>query len=89
MPSEPYQRCSQSLFEAWLKVKIEAHELIESHWGTKLVEVSEREGRVIATVDDMKTGQVREIETRYLLGCDGGGSLVRRKLELGLTGSPL
>jgi 2-polyprenyl-6-methoxyphenol hydroxylase-like FAD-dependent oxidoreductase len=89
MPSEPYQRCSQSLFEAWLKIKIEEHELIESHWSTKLVDVSEKEDRIVATVQDMKTGLLREIESQYLLGCDGGGSIIRKKLNLGLTGGPL
>jgi 2-polyprenyl-6-methoxyphenol hydroxylase-like FAD-dependent oxidoreductase len=89
MPSEPYQRCSQSIFEAWLKVKIEEHELIESHWCTKLVDVSAKDDRTVATVQDMTTGSLREIESRYLLGCDGGGSVVRRKLNLGLTGGPL
>ncbi len=89
MPREPYQRCSQAIFEAWLKVKIEANELIESHWNTKLVDVQEGADKVIATIQDGATGSTREIEAEYLIGCDGGGSITRKKMELGLTGGPL
>lgn len=34
-------------------------------------------GRVAATVQDVRTGQTRSMEARYLIGCDGGRSLVR------------
>ncbi|KAF2101152.1 monooxygenase [Rhizodiscina lignyota] len=89
MPREPYQRCSQAIFEAWLKVKIEANELIESHWSTKLVDVQEEAGKVFATVQEGATGSTRTIEAQYLIGCDGGGSITRKKMGLGLTGGPL
>lgn len=89
MPREPYQRCSQAIFEAWLKKKIDANSLISGHWNTKLVDVQEKENGVIATVEDMLTGSRREIEANYLVGCDGGGSMTRRKLNLGLSGGPV
>lgn len=88
MPLEPYQRCSQAIFEAWLKTKIEEDGHIESYWSTKLVDVDEQADRIIATVQN-KTGSTRTIEAQYLIGCDGGGSVVRKKMALGLTGGPL
>jgi 2-polyprenyl-6-methoxyphenol hydroxylase-like FAD-dependent oxidoreductase len=72
-----------------LKVKIEAHELIECYWSTKLVDVHEEDDRVLATVQDGNTGSRRLVEAEFLIGCDGGGSVVRRKLGLGLTGGSL
>jgi FAD-dependent monooxygenase len=89
MPREPYQRCSQAIFEAWLKTKIEDHPLIESHWNTKLSDFEEESKGVVASLENTKTGSSRVVKAQYLIGCDGGGSRVRRKLGLGLTGGPL
>ena len=33
---------------------------------------------VTAWVEDLETGEERRIESRYLIGCDGGGSMVRK-----------
>jgi 2-polyprenyl-6-methoxyphenol hydroxylase-like FAD-dependent oxidoreductase len=89
MPLEPYQRCSQAIFEAWMKTKVDANDLISCHWNTKLVDVLEDEKGVTATVQDVPTGSTREVRAQYLIGCDGGGSITRKKLNLGLTGGPM
>ena len=89
MPREPYQRCSQAIFEAWLKTKIDVHPLIESSWSVKLSDFKEGADGVSATLEDTKTGSSRVVKAQYLIGCDGGGSRVRRTLGLGLTGGTL
>jgi hypothetical protein len=40
MPREPYQRCSQVVFEAWLKPICEANPLISTFFGYKFEELS-------------------------------------------------
>lgn len=89
MPLEPYQRCSQSIFEAWLRSVIDKNPLIDSRWSTKLVDIEEGTDNVVATLEDQTTKQVRSVRAQYLLGCDGGGSVVRKKMDMGLTGGPL
>ncbi len=37
-------------------------------------------------LEDVATGQREEIETTFLVGCDGGRSTVRRQLGIGLSG---
>ena len=89
MPLEPYQRCSQAIFEAWLKTIIDRDPLIEAHWNTKVVDVQESPEKVLVTVEDQKNKETRIIEAQYLIGCDGGGSVTRKKTNMGLTGGPL
>ena len=89
MPLEPYQRCSQAIFEAWLKGIVDKIPLIDGQWNTKHVDVQEESDRVLATLEDQETKQVRIVEAQYLVGCDGGGSVTRKMTGMGLTGEPL
>jgi 2-polyprenyl-6-methoxyphenol hydroxylase-like FAD-dependent oxidoreductase len=42
--------------------------------------------RVVATADDVDSGEALEIECRYMIGCDGGRSEIRRRIGASLTG---
>jgi 2-polyprenyl-6-methoxyphenol hydroxylase-like FAD-dependent oxidoreductase len=42
--------------------------------------------RVVATADDVDSGEALEIECRYMVGCDGGRSEIRRRIGASLTG---
>ena len=46
----------------------------------------QREGGVVSEARDHKTDETLEIRSRYLLGCDGAGSPVRRALGIGMEG---
>ena len=41
---------------------------------------------VICKVKNIKTGKIEDIKCKYLIACDGGKSMVREKLNIGLTG---
>ena len=41
---------------------------------------------VICKVKNIKTGKIEYIKCKYLIACDGGKSMVREKLNIGLTG---
>ena len=88
MPREPYQRCSQAIFEAWLKPRIQAEPLIESYFGLKFESMVESSDGVESTLVNTESGDVHLVRSQYVVGCDGAGSRVRRCLDIPLTGGP-
>ncbi|KAI9929414.1 hypothetical protein MW887_000884 [Aspergillus wentii] len=89
MPREPYQRCSQAVFEAWLKPFIDAHPSVESHFGLKFESLEEDDEGVTSHLVDVTTGQIHVVKSTYVVGCDGAGSRVRRSIGIDLTGGPV
>ena len=89
MPLEPYQRCSQAIFEAWLKPLIQKEPLIESYFGLKLDGLDETENGVTSRLGCAISGDVHEVKSRYVIGCDGAGSRVRRCLGIDVIGGPV
>lgn len=88
MPREPYQRCSQAIFEAWLKPKLEANALVETHFGWKFESLVELDTHVECTIVD-QTGQQHVVRSQYVIGCDGAGSKVRAAIGSKLEGGPV
>jgi 2-polyprenyl-6-methoxyphenol hydroxylase-like FAD-dependent oxidoreductase len=89
MPREPYQRCSQALFEAWLKPICEANPLIESHFGVKAEEVKEGGEGTTTSLLNMTSGERKIVHSKYVVACDGAGSRLRKSIEIPLTGGPV
>ncbi|KAH6711702.1 hypothetical protein BKA61DRAFT_693571 [Leptodontidium sp. MPI-SDFR-AT-0119] len=89
MPAQPYQRCSQALFEAWLKPRIQAEPLIDSHFGLKFESLVEHEDGVESRLVDVKTGEQHIIRSQYVIACDGAGSRVRKNIEVNMIGGPV
>ena len=88
-PREAYQRGSQAIFEKYLQGVIQKEPLIESHWGWKFESLAEHEGSVTARVIETETSEERTIEAQYVVGCDGGGSRVRREIGGKMLGGPV
>ena len=89
MPLEPWQRISQAVFEKWLKEICDKNPLIDLRFGCKLEDVEELEDGVRVSVVDVETGRPHQLAARYLVGCDGGSSRVRRSLGIALDGGPM
>ncbi len=89
MPREPYQRCSQAVFEAWLKPRIEKEPLIDSCFGLRFEKLTESEVGVESLLEDATTGQKHIVRSQYVVGCDGAGSRVRKSIGGVLTGGPV
>ncbi len=89
MPRDASQRCSQAVFEAWLKPRIQAEPLIHSFFGCKFEGLTEYEDRVECEVSDMQSGERYNVSAQYVIGCDGGGSRVRRSIGGEMVGGPV
>ncbi|PVH95457.1 hypothetical protein DM02DRAFT_149202 [Periconia macrospinosa] len=88
MPQEPYQRCSQAIFEAWLKPKLEANPLVETHFGWKFESLVESDTHVECKLTD-QTGKQHIVRSQYVIGCDGAGSKVREAIGSKMEGGPV
>ncbi|KAE8337412.1 hypothetical protein BDV24DRAFT_177516 [Aspergillus arachidicola] len=88
MPREPYQRCSQAIFEAWLKPRIQGNPLIDSHYGMKFETLTEHDGYVESELID-REGVTHVVRSHYVIACDGAGSRVRRSVGIQLDGGPV
>jgi 2-polyprenyl-6-methoxyphenol hydroxylase-like FAD-dependent oxidoreductase len=85
MPREPYQRCSQAVFEAWLKPQIQAEPLITSVFGTTFETLIETDNLVDSRLADAG-GEMHVVKSKYVVGCDGAGSRVRLRIGGTLIG---
>jgi hypothetical protein len=83
--AEPGQRCSQTIFEAWMKKKCLSKPLIDGRFGWKFQTLVEDDTGVTSTFVDLE-GKGHVVRSRYLIGCDGGGSRVRRFAGIKMIG---
>jgi 2-polyprenyl-6-methoxyphenol hydroxylase-like FAD-dependent oxidoreductase len=85
MPLEPYQLISQYTLEPALKRVADSMPNVTVLYGHELVDFTQDAESVHATVKNA-AGETQTIDASYMAGCDGGGSLVRRKLDIELKG---
>jgi 2-polyprenyl-6-methoxyphenol hydroxylase-like FAD-dependent oxidoreductase len=86
VPLEPYQLISQYTLEPLLKSVAETLPSVSVRYGHELMSFTQDDGAVTATVRSLK-GETSAITANYMVGCDGGGSLVRRTLGVKLAGN--
>jgi FAD-dependent monooxygenase len=89
LPREPYQRCSQAVLESWLKPRIQAEKLIDARFGLKFDSLIETDDGVESTLTDVTTGEQHIVHSKYVVGCDGAGSRVRKSVGIELIGGPV
>jgi 2-polyprenyl-6-methoxyphenol hydroxylase-like FAD-dependent oxidoreductase len=83
-PLEPYQLVSQNRLEPLLKEVAEATPNVTVRYSCELTDFAQDEDGVTAVVKNSK-GE-KQLRARYLVGCDGGVSTVRKKLGIKLEG---
>jgi 2-polyprenyl-6-methoxyphenol hydroxylase-like FAD-dependent oxidoreductase len=88
MPLEPYQLISQYTLEPLLRQVAEATPGVTVRFGCELAEFSQDDDGVAARLRSTD-GRERMVRASYLVGCDGAGSTVRRKLGIELRGDSL
>jgi len=80
-------RVSQIEIEPVLKRAIDENPLIDVRFGHRFEAFVENGGDgVLAQIADCETDEISEVRCRFLAGCDGGGSRVRRRLGIELEG---
>jgi FAD-dependent monooxygenase len=87
-PAEPAQRCSQILFETWLKEICLEQKLVDGYFGLKFVSSTEDSEGVTSHLVD-HDGRAHVVRSKYLIGADGGGSSVRKSAGINMIGGPL
>ncbi len=87
LPLEPYQLISQYTLEPLLKNIAEKLPSVTVRYGTEFLDFVEQPGEVTARVRTSNIGDdVLTIRAKYLVGCDGGASPIRKQLGIGLSG---
>lgn len=84
-PAEPGQRCSQIVFESWMRTVVLQSNMISFQSGWKFVGLVEEGARVKTRFVDLQ-GREHVVTARYLVGCDGGRSTVRREAKIRMVG---
>lgn len=79
-------RVSQKYVEEVLRRHAEALPENSINYGVRLIGFEERANGVVATVEDVTTGETSTVEAEYLIGVDGARSFVRRQLGIRYTG---
>src|SRR3954463_152975 len=86
LPLEPYQLISQYTLEPLLKAVAETLPSVAVRYGHELLAFTQDAGAVTATVKNL-AGVTSTISAAYLVGCDGGASVVRKQLRIKLAGN--
>ncbi|WBB50428.1 FAD-dependent monooxygenase [Verrucosispora sp. WMMA2044] len=85
-PAEPGQRISQINLEPVLRDRCLSHPLIDLRRGWYLDSLVQDDDEVRSDLVNVLTGSRRVIRSRYVLGCDGASSQVRKAVGVGLAG---
>lgn len=80
------ERCPQNFFDPVLRRFAEQTGRVTFAYESELTALDDRGDHVVATLSDGRTGQTRQLQAQYLVGCDGGASRVRQALGIGMTG---
>src|ERR1700741_2552832 len=81
------ERCPQNMFDPILRDFAAAQTSVTLRYRTRLVGFTHDADGVTAEVEDAASGARETIRAAYLVGCDGGRSLVRETLGIGMVGT--
>jgi 2-polyprenyl-6-methoxyphenol hydroxylase-like FAD-dependent oxidoreductase len=87
-PCSRGERCPQDFFDPVLARFARQFPTVTLRYETELMDFSPDGAGVTARLKDVRTGQDEELRASYLVGCDGGASLVRERLNIPMTGEP-
>ena len=87
LPLEPYQLISQYTLEPLLKSMAERLPSVSVRFGHEFLSFTQDAVSVSAKVSGNRA--TTTIRAKYLVGCDGGASSVRKQLGIGLSGESL
>ncbi|MFM1816545.1 MAG: hypothetical protein RLZ98_3240 [Pseudomonadota bacterium] len=84
---ERAQRCNQLFLDPILRDFVRTQSTVDLRHGWRFVSLEEQPDRVVANVEEVATGTLHRISTRYLVDCTGGHSPIRAQLGIAMKGS--
>jgi 2-polyprenyl-6-methoxyphenol hydroxylase-like FAD-dependent oxidoreductase len=84
LPLEPYQLISQYTLEPLLKSVAEGLPSVTVRYGCEFLSFEQDETSVTAELSE--GGHASKITAQYLIGCDGGTSVIRKQIGINLAG---
>src|SRR5205823_1023687 len=82
------ERVPQDMFDPILQRFVRSFAHVRLAYRTELVSFEETANGVTAQLLDGATGETRELAADYLVGTDGGASLVRERAGITMSGNP-
>jgi 2-polyprenyl-6-methoxyphenol hydroxylase-like FAD-dependent oxidoreductase len=79
-------RCPQNLFDPILRRFAESSPWTSVRYRHRVVDFTQAADRVDVTIENVESGTTNVVSGAYLIGCDGGSSLVREKLGIKMEG---
>ena len=86
---EPAHRINQIYLEPLLNEQAGRTAGVTLHYESQLLDFSQDETGIVALVRDLTSGATVSLRARFLLGCDGGRSLVRKRMGAALVGDEI
>jgi 2-polyprenyl-6-methoxyphenol hydroxylase-like FAD-dependent oxidoreductase len=83
---EPLFRANQMYVEAEVFAHIKTVPEIEPRYGWRCTAIAERHDGFTISIEEVSSGRREELDCAYLVGCDGGHSIVRRWLGISYQG---
>jgi 3-(3-hydroxy-phenyl)propionate hydroxylase len=78
---------SQPQLEAVLRQGLQRFPHVELRLGYEVVSFTQDADFVTAQLKERRTGRIRDVRARYVLGCDGAHSAVRRQMGVAMEGT--
>lgn len=85
----PLRNLSQHRFEPILADELTGSAGVELRYRHQWEGAEEVDDGVVSDISDLDTGEVIRVRSRYLIGCDGAGSRVRKLLGIEMVGPSL
>lgn len=85
----PLRNLSQHRFEPILADELRASPGAELRYRYQWEHSEELDDGVVSDIMDLDTGETTRVRSRYVIGCDGAGSRVRKLLGIEMIGPPL
>ena len=79
---EPILRCNQMYVERFVLEHLKTVAHVDVRFGWRCVGWTEQQDGVSVEIEDTLSGRLERMSCRYLVGCDGGQSFIRRKLDI-------
>lgn len=80
------QRIPQHLLDPLMRRAAQRFESVDTMFSCRLVTFTDHGSHVDAVLEDVRSGERREVRARYLAACDGAKSTVREQLGIPLVG---